>query len=120
MAMAEFGCEHATIPEDILATLASLDLETNPPPGDYSTKHWGVPNPRLAHLVKIDPLAGPGWNGKLASTDIDYLANNGAALDKAIEEDDVTKRGLALALEEFQGNEMQTKTAIEEILKEIK
>ncbi|KIW06099.1 uncharacterized protein PV09_03268 [Verruconis gallopava] len=119
MAMAEFGCEHATIPEDILSSLASLDLVANPPPGDYSTKHWGVPNSRLAHLINVDPLAGPDWDGKLASTDVDYLANNGAALDKAIEDDDVTKRGLALALKEFQGNELQTKAAIEEVLKEI-
>jgi len=118
MAMAEFGCEHATIPEDVLASLASLDLATNPTPGDNS-KHWGVPSARVAHLAKIDPLAGPGWDGKLASTDIDYLASNGAALDKAIEADDVSKRALAIALEDFQGCELQTKAAIDEILKEI-
>jgi transaldolase len=116
MAMAEFGCQHATIPENILASLASLEVESNPIIGG-STKHWGVPSERLAQLIKSDPLAGPGWDGKLASTDIDYLANNGAALDKAIEEDDVSKRALALMIEQFGGFELESKAAIEEILK---
>jgi transaldolase len=119
MAMAEMGCQHATIAEGVLASLASLTLETAPLQGDHSTKHWGSPTERLLHLTKIDPLAGPGWDGTLASTEVDYLADNGAALDKAIEEDAVTKKAVAFALEMFQGMELQSKAAIEEILKEF-
>jgi transaldolase len=119
MAMAEMGCQHATIAEGVLASLASLTLETAPLQGDHSIKHWGSPTERLLHLTKIDPLAGPGWDGTLASTEVDYLADNGAALDKAIEEDAVTKKAVAFALEMFQGMELQSKAAIEEILKEF-
>ena len=116
MEMAELGCQHATIPEDILQQLSLLDLQSNPPAGDYSTKHPGEPSPRLAHLVETDSLSGPTWDGKLARTDVDYLADNGAALSEAISTDKVTERGLHEALEAFKANELQSKTAIEEIL----
>ena len=119
MAMGELGCHHATIPEDILQQLALLDLWSNPPPGGDTTSHAGTPSSRLAHLLTTDPLAGPNWDGKLASTDIDYLANNGEALTKAIDEDAETKQGLHEALEAFKSNEIQSKVAIEEILKQI-
>ena len=116
MAMGELGCQHATIPEDILLQLSMLTVESNPPPGNES-KGSGIPS-RLAHLAAADPL-WPDWDGKLASADIDYLANNGEALSKAIDEDPVTSKGLHIALEEFKQNELQSKAAIEEILKEI-
>lgn len=118
MAMGELGCEHATIPEDILQQLALLSLDENPPPGEGSSSDGTIP-PRLASLATIDPLAAPGWLGKLASTDIDYLADNGAALTKAIDEDPVTKRGLREALAGFMANELQSKNAIEEVLKQV-
>ncbi|KAL0933429.1 transaldolase [Colletotrichum truncatum] len=118
MAMGEFGCEHATIPEDILLRLSLLDAEANPPPGDDAPKRTGVPSPRVAHLASTDPLAGPNWDGKLASTDVDYLADDGAALEKAIAEDPVTERGLREALAMFQSSELQSKNAIEELLKQ--
>ncbi|KAK0369958.1 transaldolase, partial [Colletotrichum limetticola] len=119
MAMAEFGCEHATIPEDILLQLSMLDAGANPPPGNDAPKKTGVPSPRIAHLASIDPLAGPDWDGKLAPTHVDYLADNGAALEKAIAVDPVTQRGLREALESFQANELQSKAAIEEMLKQV-
>lgn len=119
MAMAEFGCEHATIPEDIILQLTVLDAEANPPPGDEAPKKVGVPSPRIAHLASTDPLAGPDWDGKLPATDVDYLAGNGAALQKAISADPVTERGLREALESFQANELQSKAAIEEVLKQV-
>lgn len=117
--MGEFGCEHATIPEDILLQLSILDADANPPPGNDAPKKTGIPSPRIAHLASTDPLAGPNWDGKLAPTDVDYLADNGAALSKAIAADPVTKRGLREALEAFQANELQSKAAIEEVLKQI-
>ncbi|KAL5338634.1 hypothetical protein BJX70DRAFT_398575 [Aspergillus crustosus] len=120
MAMGELGCEHATIPEDILQQLALYQLDGNPPPGfdlDSPRGDAGRIPPRLAHLVGQDPLAGPGWSGKLAATDIDYLAENGAALTRAIAEDPTTERGLREALEAFRANEVQSRVAIEEVLR---
>lgn len=118
MAIGEIGCEHATIPEDILLQLSLLDADTNPPPGADAAKQVGVPSARIAHLVETDPLAGPSWDGELPSTDVDYLANNGAALDEAIAADPVAKRGLYEALEAFKQNELQSRTVIEEVLKQ--
>ncbi|OAA76134.1 transaldolase [Akanthomyces lecanii RCEF 1005] len=119
MAMAELGCAHATIPENILAELMALDVETNPPP-PYESAAPGVPAARLAHLVATDPLAGEGWDGKVAAAvDVDYLADGGEALQQAIEADPMTKRGLKEALEMFQECELQSRAAIEEALKQI-
>ncbi|KAF5685977.1 transaldolase B [Fusarium circinatum] len=116
MAMAELSCDHATIPEDILLQLSLLDAEASPPPGSDTHRKIGTPSQRLAHLAKVDPLAGPDWSG-LPALDIDYLADNGAALTEAITADTVTKRGLDQALEAFKANELQSREAIEKALK---
>ncbi|KAF5708777.1 transaldolase B [Fusarium mundagurra] len=118
MAMAELGCDHATIPEDILLPLSLLDAEANPPPGSDSHMKAGTPSQRLAHLAQVDPQAGPDWPG-LPALDIDYLADNGAALTEAIAADTVTQRGLDEALEAFKANELQSRDAIEEALKQF-
>lgn len=116
--MGELGCQHATIPEHILNQLVLLDLEGNPPPGD-AAKAKGIPSQRLAQLAKVDPLAGPNWDGKLARTDVDYLADNGSALAKAIDEDSATKTGLQDSLDGFKAQELKSKAAIEEILRQV-
>nr|POF04246.1 transaldolase [Quercus suber] len=116
MAMGELGCHNATIPEDIIQELSILDFASNPPAGDFSVRHTGSPSARLAHLRQFDPLAGPKWDGRLASTEVDYLADNGAALTKAIAADPVTDRGLKEALDAFVENELQSKAAIEEVM----
>ncbi|KAF5630966.1 transaldolase B [Fusarium tjaetaba] len=118
MAMAELGCDHVTIPEDILLQLSLLDTEANPPPGSDSHMKTGSPSQRVAHLAGIDPLAGLDWPG-LPSLDIDYLADNGAALTEAIAADTVTQRGLDEALEAFKANELHSRDAIEEALKQL-
>ncbi|KAF5608702.1 transaldolase B [Fusarium pseudoanthophilum] len=118
MAMAELGCDHATIPEDIILQLSLLDAEASPPPGSDSHTKAGTPSQRLDHLAKVDPLAGPYWSG-LPSLDIDYLADNGAALAEAIAADTVTQRGLDEALEAFKANELQSRDAIEEALNQF-
>lgn len=63
----------------------------------------------------MDPLT-PSWDGKLAATDIDYLADNGAKLDKANKEDPETKRRLSEALEAFVGAEKRSQAKIEEVM----
>ncbi|KAF5557443.1 transaldolase B [Fusarium mexicanum] len=118
MAMAELGCDHATIPGDILLQLSLLDAEASPPPVSNTHRKAGTPSQRLAHLAKVDPLAGPNWF-ELPALDIDYMADNGAALAEAITADTVTKRGLDQALEAFKANELQSREAIEEALKQF-
>jgi transaldolase len=118
MAMAELGCDHATIPEDILLQLSLLDAEANPPPSNDSHMKAGTPSQRITHLSEVDPLAGPDWSGPPA-LDIDYLADNGAALTEAIAADTVTQRGLDEALEAFKANELQSRDAIEEALNQF-
>ncbi|PNP81076.1 hypothetical protein FNYG_05543 [Fusarium nygamai] len=118
MAMAELGCDHATIPEDILLQLSLLDAEASPPPGSDSHMKTGTPSQRITHLSEVDPLAGPDWSG-LPALDIDYLADNGAALTEAIAADTVTQRGLDEALEAFKANELQSRDAIEEALNQF-
>lgn len=117
--MGELGCHHATIPEDILQQLSLLNIESNPPPGLRQFPKPGTVSARLVHLAAVDPLAGPNWNGELASTKVDYLSHGGAALSKAISEDSVTAQGLHEALEAFKANELQSKAAIEEVLRQF-
>ncbi|KAH6993269.1 hypothetical protein EDB82DRAFT_170342 [Fusarium venenatum] len=119
MAMAEFGCDHVTVPEDILLQLSLIDVEENLPPGDVAQEHIQGVSERVAHLAKADPLAGALWDGKLPSTEIDYLADNGVALEEAIAADPVTRRGLLEALEAFKQNELQSRAVIEEALKQF-
>jgi transaldolase len=116
MAMAEIGCEHATIPEDILLQLSILQVASNnPPPGEFNA---GLPSPRLAHMLKVDPL-NESWDGVLPPTDVDYLADNGAFLERLIEADLVTKKGLRMALEAFGDNEAQSRAAVEEVMNQV-
>lgn len=119
MAMGELGCHNATIPEDIIQELHLLDLKVNPPAGDLSIGHTGVPSARLSHLAQVDFLAGPQWDGSVTSIDVDYLADNGAALTEAIARDSVAAQGLHEALEAFAANEMQSKRVIEEVMAQV-
>ncbi len=68
---------------------------------------------RLAHHSTSDPLAGPDWDGTFASADVDYLANDGKALDEAIARDPAVAKKLKDILEVFQGACQKAKGAIE-------
>ncbi|KAF8199864.1 hypothetical protein K438DRAFT_1822674 [Mycena galopus ATCC 62051] len=128
MACGEMEMHHATIGAGLLA-----ELNTLPAVPSASTKIPGVakvdmtrpyanarPTPaRLAEMAKSDPLS-TNWDGKVASTDIDYLADNGAALDRAIEADPVTKQRLFDALEVFKVGELSSKAMIEKAIQELK
>lgn len=110
--MVELGCDHATLPKDILLRLSQLDADSKPPLGSESCMETGTPTQRISHLAQANPLAGSNWSG-LPALDIDYLADNGAALTEAIAADTVAQRGL----EAFKANELQSRDAIEEVLK---
>ncbi|OBT68862.1 hypothetical protein VE03_02063 [Pseudogymnoascus sp. 23342-1-I1] len=125
MAAGEMGCHHATISSDVLTQLSKLTYDGSKQPGEgvpkptHPYKNAGPTPTRLSKLAKTDPLAAANWDGKLASTDIDYLANNGAELEKAIEADPITKTRLFEALDLFKGGELRSKAAIEEALKQL-
>ncbi|KAJ7879130.1 hypothetical protein B0H13DRAFT_2051625 [Mycena leptocephala] len=128
MACGEMEMHHATIGARILAELCAL-----PAVPSSSTKIPGVakvdmskpyadahPTPaRLTDMSKSDPLDA-NWDGRVASTEIDYLADNGAALERAIEADPVTKQRLYDALEVFKVGELSSKAVIEKAIEELK
>ncbi|KAG7418268.1 hypothetical protein ACKAV7_002927 [Fusarium commune] len=125
MAAGEMGCHSATISHTVLEKLSKLPYDASKQPGE------GLPKPlhayknanplpeRLKKLLSIDPLAGPNWDGKLASTDVDYLANGGAEIDKANEADKATKTRLADALTLFIGGEERSKAKVEAMLAKL-
>ncbi|UKZ52974.1 hypothetical protein TrVGV298_006760 [Trichoderma virens] len=119
MAAGELGCHSATISHTVLDQLAKLKYDGTKQPGEGTPKPVHVyrtppqTSERLRKLAKVDPLAAAEWDGKLASTDIDYLANGGEELTKAIEADPITKERLAIALELFTGGENRSKDKID-------
>jgi len=124
MAAGEMGCHSATISPQVLDELASLQYDGSKQPGE------GVPKPahvysnaktpeRLLKVSKVDPLKAAEIDGKLASTDIDYLANNGAELEKAIKADPITVQRLKDALELFTGGLMESKGKIEKMFEKV-
>lgn len=125
MAAGEMGCHSATISHTVLDQLAKLEYDGTKQPGEGTPKPVHVyknagPCPeRLKKLANVDPLAAAEWDGKLASTDIDYLANEGAELTKAIEADPISTTRLADALKLFIGGEERSKAKVEEVLKQI-
>lgn len=125
MAAAEWGCHSATLSPKMLDELAKLDASSSQQGGG------GVPKPapgvafyqvarplaeRLRTLAATDPLAAVGWDGTLASTEVDYLARGGIELDSAIEKDSITKTRLAASLEMFKDAEIRSRAKIEAIL----
>lgn len=123
LACGEMGCQSATPSAEVLAELMKTPAD-KPASKDarpmYSYLTVGPTPQRLLSLMKVDPLAAADWDGKLASTDIDYLKNNGEELEKAIEADPITKTRLHEALELFKGGELKSKAFIEKALKERK
>lgn len=125
MAAGELGCHSATISHTVLDELAKLQYDGSEQLGE------GVPKPvqyyrdigptpeRLKKLSTIDPLAAADWDGKLASRDIDYLADGGAELEKAIKKDPITVTRLADALKLFTGGEERSKAKVEAALEGI-
>lgn len=135
MAMPELGVEHVTLlvgpMEDLCSTSrlpeyrkggewqVRVRSELDKPNVKWAT--WSAPEPsvskkRMAEMAKSDPysdLMQKDW--KMASTDVDYLADG--VLDKYNEEDEVTKVRLRDALELFKGGEAESKVEIERLQK---
>lgn len=61
-------------------------------------------------------MAGPGWDGTFASTEVDWLANNGAALATAMESDAAVVKKMKDVLGAFLGADAKAKKAIAEEL----
>lgn len=121
MAAGEHGCHSATISPEVLDELAGLQYDGSKQPGEGKPKPAHMyanyqTSDRLKDVSKVDPLA-PG--AKVASTETDYLANNGEELRKAIEADPVTTKRLKDALELFTGGLMESKAKIEKAFAEV-
>lgn len=125
MAAGEMGCHSATISHTCIEELAKLPYDGSKQPGagvpkpQHVYKNPGPTPERLKKLMTIDPLASAQWDGKLASTDVDYLANNGAELEKAIKSDPVSVARLDDALKLFQGGIDESREKIEKKMKEL-
>ncbi|KAK8869560.1 hypothetical protein IAR55_000127 [Kwoniella newhampshirensis] len=135
MACPELGAEHATILSGLMEDLISTSrLPTYRKGGEWQVRvrseldkpnvkwaNWTPSDPtvsktRMAELSEADPLSKvmeKDW--KMASTDIDYLADG--VLDKYNEEDEVTRLRLKDALELFIGGENESKAEIERLQK---
>ncbi|KAJ4356391.1 uncharacterized protein N0V89_004424 [Didymosphaeria variabile] len=125
MASGEMGCHSATLSHTCIEALSKLTYDGTKQPGIGAPKPLHVyqnpgPTPeRLKRLMHMDPLASADWDGKLASTDVDYLANSGAELEKAIKKDPVSVARLEDALKLFQGAIDESRTKIEDVSKEV-
>ncbi|PNY29012.1 Transaldolase [Tolypocladium capitatum] len=114
------GQRAATVEECQLAKLpydGTKQLGTAVPKPSHVYK---FPNPtpeRLKKLAATDPLAAAGYDGRLANTDIDYLAHGGEKLDEAIAADPVATARLEDALELFTTAEERSKAKMEEAMK---
>ncbi|KAE8396219.1 hypothetical protein BDV23DRAFT_177767 [Aspergillus alliaceus] len=105
MAAGEMGCHSATISSQVLDELSKLPYNNS------------VPTPvRLKRLAATDPLAAAKWDGKLARTGVDYLANDGAELENAIKSDPITATSLKDTLELFIGGENRSRAKVENAL----
>jgi transaldolase len=125
MASGEMGCHSATISHTCIEALSKLPYDSSKQPGVGGPKPPHVymspgPTPeRLKKLMETDPLASAEWDGKLASTDVDYLAGDGAELEAAIKKDLVSIVRLEDALKLFQDAIDESRTKIEDVLQGI-
>lgn len=121
MAAAEMGCQSATLSREILTKLAETPYDANTQPGEGRPKPahaYDAPESlpaRLQPLLKHDPLT-EGWDGSSPSTDVDYLADGGAALQAAIEADPATQKRVRDALEFFVDAEERSRKRIEAVM----
>jgi transaldolase len=127
MAAGEMGCQSATISHTVLNELAKLVYDPSKQPGEGVTKaqsytaddyYKTAPTTpvRLQKLLTVDTLSKTGLNPEHHRTDIDWLADGGKALDKAIEEDEPSRLRLKDAMTLFTGGENRSKAKIDAVL----
>lgn len=127
MAAGEFGCHSATISFSVLDQLARLayDDSSKLPGGEGVPKpehvyRFARPTPeRLRRLAGVDPLAAKDWDGRLASTDVDYLAGGGKELEAAIAQDAWTREKLKDVIDVFVRGENRSKDRITSALDKV-
>ncbi|KAL4785496.1 hypothetical protein BJX76DRAFT_180236 [Aspergillus varians] len=129
LAQGEIGIDSATISQDVLSELVKLPYDgASSPRGAVDVPKPAYPEhqnsvsatpKRLQHLAGADPLAAADWDGKLASSEVDYLAGDGAELEKAIRADPIASARVADALELFVKVEGESRELIEKVLAEV-
>jgi transaldolase len=124
MAAGEHGCHSATISPEVLNELAKLQYDSTQQPGEGKLKpaniYAGYKTPeRLFKVSKIDPLQAADVDGKFASTDVDYFANDGEELQKATNADPIASQRLDDALTIFTGGLMESRAKIEGWFQEV-
>ncbi|PLB48655.1 aldolase [Aspergillus steynii IBT 23096] len=125
MAAGELGCQSATISHQVLAQMANYPYERSKQPGQgepklqHPYKRASLTPQRLYPIADLDTLASPHWDGKLPSTDLDYLVDGGAKIDKANNADDTTRKRLSEALDSFVAAEKRSQAKIESAMASI-
>lgn len=115
LAMAELGCQHVTIQAPELKKLVETP-DTLPPVRGQKPKHPYaklVTPERLKVLSTTDGLAGPDWDGVLATMETDYVSDCGRRLNDFIKEDPVIANRFKDAARLFLDAETKAKGAIE-------
>lgn len=114
----DMGVQHITILAPVLQQLCDLKLAPVASPSKPSSAYGKQLAPRMLALLSKDPLAPTPAEFQIASTDVDYLANNGAELEKSISQDPEMVRRLKDTLDLFIGAEIRGKEAIEKAMAE--
>lgn len=113
--MAKLGCQHITISGANLKLLmdepSTVDASTLPRKKNTSYATMSTP-PSLKFLSNIDPFSGPGWDGKKATMETDYVSGEGAKLDEFLESDLFVKKRFQEAMDFFIEAEGVAKEAI--------
>lgn len=96
------------------AALKKYPFLKNPPHKKKAPYYANLTVPdRLKGHLTIDPLAGPEWDGNFASTEVDWLADNGKALTAAMEADPAVVRKMKDVVGAFGGADDKAKLVIE-------
>ncbi|GAC71204.1 transaldolase [Moesziomyces antarcticus T-34] len=120
LAMPALGSQQATILAPTLVEMCSLQTAAAPAGGYKPSKTYSLELPAATlPLLKVDPLRE---DGKAQTFDlaVDYLANNAAELESAIQQDPETARRIKDAVEVFQKAELQARALIETAMAKVK
>jgi transaldolase len=116
VAVAELQAFGVTLFPDLLVELAETKDESLPPSvprGEYSYLDLGPTPERLVGLCQSDPLSKQPFDARRDYTQVDLLANDGKALDQAVEGDEASRKRLEYAIRFFIEAEERAKAIIE-------